>query len=147
MGNAGAGDEAKACHMPGDSQSCGTWGLGLAPLGVGESPPTGGYCDTPCEPTQKAGTPGAPPRQPSKGPSHGRGGSCSGSQMLFQRQPQECSGGDPGKGVLTKSEQSAPAVWREQGPWEEPIQEADKRLQVAKTFSTPTWLHSLAHYP
>lgn len=86
MGNAGAGDEAKVCHMPGDSQSCGTWGLGLAPLGVGESPPTGGYCDTPCEPTQKAGTLGAPPRAPprqsSKGPSHGGGGRV--GQLLWQ---------------------------------------------------------------
>lgn len=44
--------------------------------------------------------------------------SCSVSQMLFQRQPQESSGGGPdavGMRVLTKSEQSAPTVWHEPG--------------------------------
>lgn len=33
-----------------------------------------------------------------------------------------------GMRVLTKSEQSAPAVWHEQGAWEEQMQETDKRL-------------------
>lgn len=41
---------------------------------------------------------------------------------------------DAGIGVLTEFEQSAPAMWHEQGAWEEPMQEADKGLQVAKAF-------------
>lgn len=105
VGHAGTGDETKV--YPYASSLSGAE-LGLASLGLG-SVPMGGYCDTPMihhwqrEPLELP--PGSLQRVQVMGGTWG----CSG------RQPQECSGGGPGRGgsrrggdigVLAEFEQS-----------------------------------------
>lgn len=69
-GMLGQGMRQRCALVPGASQ---LWSLepGLGISRTGESVPMGGHCDTPYDPTLAEETPGAPPRQPSKGPSHG----------------------------------------------------------------------------
>lgn len=93
-------------------------GLGISRTGGSVS--TGGHCGTPSGPTLAAGTPEAPPRQTSKGPSHGW--RACGAAVLAAR----CSSRgshitvgvvqhDAGMGALTEFGQSAPAMNKEPG--------------------------------
>lgn len=138
VGHAGTGDETKVYPY---ARSLSVAELGLATLGLGNVPMRG-YYDTsmihhwPREPLE------LPPGSLQKVQIMGGGGEhgaalavrCSsrGSLRSAVGVVQDDSGG--GRSGCSLSLSSVSAMWHEQGAWEEPMQEADKRLQVAKAF-------------